>query len=133
MLEVIAGAYGVASSGNLGIYQFETDHYLTIPCAAASKFSHNAGWAGVLQRLGFSDTAVNDLIGCRQEVIDANWSRLTRAIDQYTLDEPAFRNLCPWVIIPDAQKSFWQLPKDYQETRIGNAIGVWSAPVTSVP
>ncbi len=126
MLKTLGGAYSVSSSGNLPTYQFDTDHYRTVPCAAASKYSHNARWYGLFVRLGLTPKKANELIGCRQEVIDANWKRVSEAIDRHVLNEPAFRQLCPWVIIPDEQRAYWQLPKEYTEVRVGT-VGIWSA------
>ena len=126
-LETIAGAYDVVGSGNLDLYHFYTDFYRTIPCAAASKYSHNAFWDRTLRRFGITDASINELIGCRQEVIDANWSRISKAIEQHQINDAAFRNTCPMVIIPDEQKSYWTLPSDYREVWFGNGVGVWKA------
>lgn len=128
MFEVIAGAYNVTSSGNLMLYRFYTDHYRTIPCAAASKYSHNTWWDRVLRRLGFDEARRNELIGCRQSVIDANWSRVQAAINRHALEPEAFRTLCPQVIVPDDQQGYWQLPADYHEARIDDQTSVWSRP-----
>jgi hypothetical protein len=127
-LATYVGAYNVSSSGNLTTIRFYTDHYRTIPCAAGSKYSHNSFYASILQGLGLTDERVNELIGCRQDVIDANWKRVETAMERHTLDVPAFRSFCPWVIIPDAQKSYWQIPSDYREHRLENGVSVWQAP-----
>jgi hypothetical protein len=127
-LATFVGAYNVSSSGSLPMMRFYTDHYRTIPCAAASKYSHNAFHANVLAYLGFSEQRVNELIGCRQDVIDANWKRVETAMERYTIDVPVFRSFCPWVIIPDAQKPYWQLPSDYREYRLENGTSIWRTP-----
>ena len=129
MLETIAGAYDVAASGDLPMFRFETDHYRTIPCAAASKYSHNAMWDRVLRKLGLDEADVQDWIGCRQSVIDANWARVFSAIEQRRIDEPSFRTMCSYVVIPDERRAFWQLPLDYREIWYGNGVGIWNGPL----
>lgn len=126
-LEILAGAYDVSLSGNKTVYEFESNHYRTLPCATGSKFSHNGSWYRLLGRFGLDAQKINELIGCRQDVIDANWRRISKAIDQHTLDAPAFRRLCPRVLIPDGQRVYWQLPPEYKEIRIGEGVSVWSA------
>ncbi|OGL73296.1 hypothetical protein A3E39_01155 [Candidatus Uhrbacteria bacterium RIFCSPHIGHO2_12_FULL_60_25] len=127
-LETLVGAYSVTSSGELWFFRFYTGHYRTIPCAEGSKYSHNAFYADVLRRMGFDQARANELIGCRQAVIDANWKRVEAAINRHTLDKYAFRAFCPWVIIPDPQSAFWQLPAGYVEEHVGNNVSVWKKP-----
>jgi hypothetical protein len=124
-LTTFVGAYNVSSSGNLATIRFYTDHYRTISCAAGSKYSHNAFYANLLLHLGLNEQRVNELIGCRQDVIDANWKRVESAMERRMIDIPAFRKFCPWVIIPDAQKPYWQLPSDYREHRLENGTSIW--------
>lgn len=132
MLETIAGAYDVVSSGDVAMYRFYTDHYRTIPCAAASQYSHNAWWYKTLLRFGVTASSVNDLIGCRQDVIDANWARVSSAIDRHMINGSEFEKRCSHVIIPDAKKQYWQLPSGYREVWFGNGIGIWRAPMSSM-
>lgn len=127
MLETIAGAYDVKASGDLEMFRFYTDHYRTIPCAAASQYSHNAWWYEMLLRFGVAEADINTLIGCRQDVIDANWARVSSAIERRTVDVSEFKKRCPYVIIPDAKKAYWQLPEGYREIWFGNGIGIWKS------
>lgn len=127
MLETIAGAYDVVSSGDLAMYRFYTDHYRTIPCAAASQYSHNAWWYKMLLRFGVTESSVNDLIGCRQSVIDANWARMSSAIERNAIDVPEFEKRCSYVIIPDSKKQYWQLPNSYREVWFANGVGIWKS------
>ncbi|HWR00107.1 MAG TPA: hypothetical protein VN397_04670 [Candidatus Methylomirabilis sp.] len=124
-LEVLAGGYAVTSSGNIEVFRFATDHYRTIPCADGSKYAHNAFWFNLLRWLGFDVGNTNELIGCRQAVIDANWSRVSAAIERHALDERAFGELCPWVVVPHEERGFWQFPSGYVEERAGSDTSIW--------
>lgn len=124
-LETLAGAYAVTSSGQGWFFRFYTDHYRTIPCAEGSKYSHNAGWFGLLRWLGFDVGNTIELIGCRQSAIDANWSRVSAAIERHALDGRAFGELCPWAIIPIGQRQYWSLPGTYRESWSDDRISVW--------
>ncbi|MCR4278499.1 MAG: hypothetical protein NUV81_01180 [bacterium] len=125
MLEVIVGAYDVQESKTESVFHFDTDYYRTIPCAAASKYSHNAWWYAMLMNAGISSEQANRFIGCRQETLDENWNRISSAMKQHQLDEDAFRVTCPAVIIPDEQRDYWQLPSTYQETRVSDSVSIW--------
>jgi hypothetical protein len=125
MLETLAGAYDVVGSGSLDMYRFFTDHYRTIPCASASKYSHNAWWYNILLQRGISEVEVNSLIGCRKDVIRRNWERVNSAIQLHEINESAFRALCSWVIIPEEQRQYWNLPKDYYPVINSGGIDLW--------
>lgn len=127
LLETLAGAYNVSSSKNIRMYELFTNYFRPFSCATPDAHSYNTRWYNLLIKIGFDHTAANRFMGCRQEVIEANWKRISTAIDRHVLDEPAFRRACQWVIIPDDQKPYWQLPKGYREIRIGG-VGIWSIP-----
>lgn len=121
VIETLAGAYDVQASGSTSNYHFYTDHF------RLTMLSRNVFWPALLSRFGATTSTVNRLYGFRQDVVDKNWLRISSAVERHELDEQAFREICPWVIIPDDQKSYWQIPKSYKEIRIDERTSVWRA------
>ncbi len=123
-LETLASGYDVVGAHQVEEFQFLTDHYRTIPCANESGFSHNAPYAHALAWAGIADDDVQRLIGCRKKTIETNRARISAAITRPS-DDAAFRALCPWVVIPEGQRSFWRLPSDASEAVSVGGVSVW--------
>jgi len=118
-IELLASAYDVDGAGQ-GLW---FDHFATtlLPLTCLH-FGQASSW---LHKAGMSDDRIDDFIGCRHNTIDEIRERLSRAMTA-PVDEPAFRQVCPWVIIPRGMRHFWRLPDDYTEVPVVSDVSLWT-------
>jgi hypothetical protein len=81
----------------------------------------------ILRALGMSDDRIDGLIGCPRAMLDARFSAFMSISRTGTVDEAAFRDACPWVVVTDDQKVNWRIPAEYEETRVEGGVSVWQA------
>ncbi|MFA5935804.1 MAG: glycosyltransferase [Patescibacteria group bacterium] len=118
-LEVIAGALDVKAAGHEKTFAFFTSYYRDRLCRQFAR------QAGVLSRFGFSQEKVDEIIGCPREEVLEMISRTQVAIEKHQLDEQAFTEMCPFVIVEPNRKQFWNLPRDYREVTFSDGTAVW--------
>ncbi|GEM_PF-5302660 len=124
-LETLAGAYDASSTGQFASFQFLTDHYRIISCSQGSKYAHNGMYAVLFHRLGWSDDALNQFIGCHESVIKKNWERIKIALNRHQMDAVRFRELCPSVIVKKGERDAWQFPPEYHKLLDERLVEIW--------
>jgi hypothetical protein len=124
-MRTMAGFYNVRDAGDEGYWELQATLNQFIVC---DQFP----WQRKLfSTLGLSKEQADTLITCPRAQIGAWWAPIQEQINNPVPNERAFKHMCPYVVIPDRTKPFWNLPADYQETRVMDGVSVWS--LTSAP
>jgi hypothetical protein len=119
-MKTIIGFYDIRGSGDEEAWKLQTAFNQFIVCA-------DFPWqTRVFRVLGFSQEHIDALIGCPREAMETRWAFVQEAINHPTPDAEAFKNVCPYVVIPDQTKPYWHLPGNYMETRVMEGVSVWS-------
>jgi len=118
-LVTIGGAYDTFAAQDQDSFSFLINGVRDVACDQFAKL------AAILRTLGTSDASVNRFIGCRREKALAFERDVLDAVRATPLNADAFRELCPWVIIPDDRKPYWSLPERYEEIRVQEGVSVW--------
>lgn len=93
--------------------------------ATCAQFSF---WSGLFSMIGGSRATFRETTGCPEDRIDHNQERMRTYLASRKKNEGLFRALCPIVIIRADQKSRWDLPREYRETKISEQFSAWKLP-----
>ncbi len=122
-LKTIAGAYDVHAAHQEEWFDFLLGYYRTATCDYGR--AQHGLYAKVLRRLGWSEERMYAFIGCPDTYNKQLAQALTRAINAHTLDEAAFRRLCPAVLVEHSEEPLWHLPSAYKRVPISDQTSVW--------
>lgn len=122
-LATIAGAYDVRAAHQEEWFDFLLGYYRTATCDYGR--AQHGMYAKALRRLGWNDERIYAFIGCPDAYNKQLSQAIGRAIDAHTLNETAFRRLCPAVLVEKGEESLWQFPSDYRPTLIHDQVSVW--------
>lgn len=125
MLQTLVGAYDAKAAGQVETFHFLTDHYRIISCENGSQYAHNGTLGKLLRGLGLQGARLDTFLGCRRETIETNWQSVSRAMDAHTSDAQALTALCPYVIVPTTQATFWTLPPSSTLAWESDNIQIW--------
>jgi hypothetical protein len=120
-LMIIGAAYDVVASGDEHRYPYLINGLRTAACEQFVKVGR------LLERFHLSRTTIDQFLGCQQRRADAYEEEVMTAIAAHQVDAPAFRVMCPWVVIPDDRKQYWNLPGSYEEIRVDSRTSIWRA------
>lgn len=130
-LEVYASLYAVTTTHQEVVLKFATDNYRSLRCESGTKYSHGGVYGRALRWAGVDSRRIPDLLGCREELIDRNWRRVSRqfeAPDVFPLE--AVTTTCAWVLTPTDERQYWRLPSSYHLVIRQGDWEVWQGPNT---
>lgn len=120
-LMTIGAAYDTSAAGDEGRYSKLINGLRRNTCDQYAKV------ARFMERLAVPRKTIDAFLGCLRERADAYDDRVMTAIKAKNVDAPAFRALCPWVVIPDDRRIYWNLPGSYEEIRVDDQVSIWHA------
>lgn len=113
--------YDATAAGDTERFAYMINGSRTMSCLQFAKAGK------LLERLHVSRKAIDVFFGCRQDRADAFEREVLSAIAEHRVNASAFRAMCPWVVIPDDRKPYWNLPGSYEEIRIDQQTSIWHA------
>ncbi len=124
-MRVYVGAFDARSPAQAEYLDFLLTYYRTSTCDyGRGQFRR---WSLLLKKIGFSPAKTLSVLGCPDARNRAISQTLFAAIQHRHLDAQGFKALCPVVIIPQQQRSSWQLPSHYTNIFDDPTFSVWSS------
>jgi hypothetical protein len=120
----IASAYDVLAAGEgKGFRRFvrQDRHNACVQFAKQVK---------VMQSFGMSEERIEQILGCPREMINAELAQLEKVMLEKKLNPEEFQKVCPYVVVTDEKKAFWQIPSTYGSTSFPDGSAMWSASLT---
>ncbi len=119
---ILAGVYDFFGAGQGETLRYLSKIYIGIAC---DQFGWQVQW---LSRLGFSEAKIDLLRGCPRQEIEQRIARAVAAAEEKKIDPVQFELMCPWIVVPDEQRPYWNIPAEYFELKLDRQMSIFSRP-----
>lgn len=119
---ILAGAYDFLGAGKEELLRYLSKIYIGIAC---EQFSYQVRW---LSRLGLPEAKIDLLRGCPRLAMEQRAALALQTARGKNVDTVQFRQMCPWVVVPDDERPYWSLPPEYSEIRLDRQISIFRRP-----
>jgi len=124
--ETLAGAYDVNGAGETALWHSYVVHYRSTLCEIGPRAQMRRQFS-ILRFLGFGEDRAREIMGCPKDIIDLEWLRVSQAIEIYKVNDRALNELCPWIIVSEDKKNYWQIPDNYSKVYQDSFITILSS------
>lgn len=111
VIKILAANYDFERADQLEAFHHlvEQDRYL--PC------QENAWFVALAARLSIPTSTALAIAGCPKEQLDRQWQDVLQASHtSSTSTSVSLQTICPWLLIPNDQHSFWHIPPSTKQS-----------------